>query len=104
MNGKLNIGWAKIAWTYGMKLLYSLGNRGNENLQLNSSYYRKIIKEVISEAGDTDTNAAIVGGMLGALVGFTNLPSQYLHKMISLKFEENELFPQQARPTEYEPF
>lgn len=27
MNGKTNIGWAKIAWTYGMTNLYKLGNR-----------------------------------------------------------------------------
>ena len=29
---------------------------------------------MISKAGDTDTNAAIVGGLLGSLIGFTNLP------------------------------
>jgi len=81
MNGKLNIGWAKIAWTYGMKILYRLGHPKNSNLediQLDDVYYTKVIREVIKEAGDTDTNAAIVGGMIGALTGFTKLPSHYL--------------------------
>jgi len=31
------------------------------------------LKEVISLAGDTDTNACIVGGMMGALVGFKKI-------------------------------
>lgn len=38
MNGKTNIGWAKIAWTYGMKNLYKLGNslqNMKENVELN---------------------------------------------------------------------
>ena len=34
--------------------------------------------------GDTDTNAAIVGGMLGAIVGFKGLPAHLLKKMMSL--------------------
>jgi len=32
-----------------------------------------VLKEVISMGGDTDTNACIVGGMMGALVGFKQL-------------------------------
>jgi len=29
---------------------------------------------VIGKAGDTDTNAAIVGGLVGAVLGFKRLP------------------------------
>jgi ADP-ribosylglycohydrolase len=29
---------------------------------------------MLIEGGDTDTNAAIVGGMIGALVGFNGIP------------------------------
>lgn len=32
------------------------------------------MKNVISEGGDTDTNACIVGGVIGAVIGFKNLP------------------------------
>ena len=31
--------------------------------------YHHAIRETIALAGDTDTNAAIVGGMIGALLG-----------------------------------
>jgi ADP-ribosylglycohydrolase len=31
------------------------------------------MKEMISEGGDTDTNACIVGGLLGAAYGFEKL-------------------------------
>jgi ADP-ribosylglycohydrolase len=39
---------------------------------------------VIKEGGDTDTNACIVGGMLGSILGFKNLPSEYLTIMLQL--------------------
>ena len=32
-------------------------------------FYFKALKETIQLGGDTDTNACIVGGMIGALVG-----------------------------------
>ena len=35
--------------------------------------YFDSIKYSIKEGGDTDTNAAIVGGMIGALVGFNGI-------------------------------
>ena len=43
---------------------------------------------MIGRAGDTDTNAAIVGGLLGALIGFSNLPAEYIHPMLSLQFSQ----------------
>jgi len=33
--------------------------------------YADVIKKIIEEGGDTDTNACIVGGMIGAAVGYT---------------------------------
>ena len=32
------------------------------------------MRMVIQKGGDTDTNAAIVGGLIGSIVGFKNLP------------------------------
>ena len=37
-------------------------------------YYKNVMSKVIGSAGDTDTNAAIVGGFLGAVIGFSQLP------------------------------
>lgn len=33
---------------------------------------------IIKRAGDTDTNAAIAGGLLGSIIGFWRLPSKYV--------------------------
>ena len=39
-------------------------------------YYAQ--KQAISLGGDTDTNCAIVGGMVGALVGVQHIDNHYL--------------------------
>ena len=41
------------------------------------------MKISIQCGGDTDTNACIVGGMIGALVGFKNLNKKYVGKIFS---------------------
>jgi hypothetical protein len=38
------------------------------------NFYHDAMRTIINEGGDTDTNAAIAGGMVGALVGFNSLP------------------------------
>ena len=44
------------------------------------------MKFVIQHGGDTDTNACIVGGFIGAILGFKRLPPDYLTKQLNLKF------------------
>jgi len=44
------------------------------------------MKEIIGRGGDTDTNASIVGGMLGAIIGFKNLPFNYLKPLMNLTY------------------
>ena len=38
---------------------------------------------MIQEGGDTDTNACIVGGMLGALLGLDNIPQHMIDKVLN---------------------
>jgi len=45
--------------------------------------YHHAICETIRQGGDTDTNACIVGGIVGAVVGLQNLPEDMLRKLIS---------------------
>lgn len=59
------------------------------------------MKTVIERGGDTDTNAAIVGGLIGSIVGFKNLPKEYLEKQLSLKFKDK--ITMYNRPHFYEP-
>ena len=45
-------------------------------------YYFRCIQETIKQGGDTDTNACIVGAMIGALVGLKELPQHMLTKVV----------------------
>lgn len=44
--------------------------------------YRDTIAEVVSLGGDTDTNACIVGGMIGAYHGIMGLDHKMWEKLI----------------------
>jgi len=41
------------------------------------------LRLTIQQGGDTDTNACIVGGLLGAAVGIKNIPSYMLNKVLT---------------------
>ena len=45
--------------------------------------YYDSISQVIQEGGDTDTNACIAGGMLGALLGIKAIPEYMVNKVIN---------------------
>lgn len=45
-------------------------------------YYHDCIRTTVREGGDTDTNAAIVGGMIGALVGLNKLTDVAKQRMV----------------------
>jgi len=66
--GNQKIGWAKIAWSYAF---WCLTRRMN---------FLDSMRLVLRQAGDTDTNCAIVGGMIGASLGLKKMceeiPSQ----------------------------
>ncbi len=81
MNGVSSMGWAKIAFTYGVKHMKKLIHEKSQNKQsFNPDDYQEILFAVLKQAGDTDTNGAIVGGLIGAIIGFKNLPIKYLKK------------------------
>lgn len=61
------MGFIKHALVLTFYLLLVHAKRGG-----NLTYFDGI-KEVISLAGDSDTNACIAGGMMGALVGFKGI-------------------------------
>lgn len=46
-----------------------------------STVYDHVLRETIRCGGDTDTNACIVGGMIGALIGFKRLNQDYVGKV-----------------------
>lgn len=45
-------------------------------------FYNDCMRATIREGGDTDTNAAIVGGMIGAIVGLKGIPAIFKTKLM----------------------
>ncbi len=71
--------WLKIGWISAFIYLK------NERKDVEN-----IIKEVISRGGDTDTNACIVMGVIGAAVGFRNLPLKLIEKQLACDFSKGK--------------
>ncbi len=70
------IGWLKIAFVHA---LYYLKHKVD---------YLTALKELLSKAGDTDTNLCIVGGVLGALYGYKSLPKDYIEKVMRIEADQ----------------
>lgn len=66
------------------------------------STYHEALRDVLARGGDTDTNAAIVGGLLGALHGFQLIPDGIKGRM--LLFDCMRQFNNNRRPEEYSVF
>ena len=62
-----------------------------------------MIQKILLRGGDTDTNAAIVGGMIGAIIGLKNLPEDYLKKLFDLNYSDKSKQMLHDRPSFYEP-
>jgi hypothetical protein len=76
MPGNPNMGYVKIAFSYGLRVLVYL-MKGKEE-RLNAQMYKKWMHWIIKQAGDTDTNGAIAGGLMGSVIGFWQLPVRYV--------------------------
>ncbi len=59
-------------------------------LLVNKIPYKEAICLTIMCGGDTDTNACIVGGLLGAYWGYDNLPKEQVMKMLKYQWKPNE--------------
>ncbi|KAM9976322.1 hypothetical protein ACTFIR_010163 [Dictyostelium discoideum] len=46
-----------------------------------SYLFRKVMNELIREGGDSDTNGAVAGALLGSIIGYSNLPKDMLLEM-----------------------
>ena len=65
------IGFIKIAFTHAFRHL------------LLGSDYENAISETLFGGGDTDTNACIVGGLIGAAVGVDNIPEHMRNAVLN---------------------
>lgn len=74
------MGFAKIGFSYGLRVLHYLA-QGLEN-RFNAELYQEWMYWVIKRAGDTDTNGAIAGGLMGSVIGFWDLPEVYVARSL----------------------
>lgn len=63
--------------------------------------YEAAIRDTIGRAGDTDTNAAIVGGLMGALHGVQAIPKHMRDAVMGYRYAQCKLG--HARPPEVTP-
>lgn len=85
-NSRVKAGWLKHAFRLAFFHLHK------------RSTFRTAVRQTLLTGGDTDTNACIVGAMIGARGGFTKLPPAWRAKV--LKADTNLGRP---RPTLYHP-
>ena len=85
------IGWLKHAFVLSYYFL----------LKKPQLSYEECIAETLLRAGDTDTNGAIVGGMIGAYYGKKALPEMMVDKVLNcdLTQGENQHRPPQVCPS-----
>jgi ADP-ribosylglycohydrolase len=88
--GSLHMGWAKIAWTYSFQMLRQ------------RMTYKEAILSVLMQGGDTDTNCAIVGSMIGAAMGLKMLYKE-AKSQIDVLLKCDPTIGEQSRPAEYAP-
>ncbi|CAG9333579.1 unnamed protein product [Blepharisma stoltei] len=75
MKADHKIGRAKIAFDHAFRHLR------------NESNYFDAMTGILRLGGDTDTNAAIVGGLIGAADGYSGIPKNWKEKVKNFKFE-----------------
>ena len=88
-DGKPNMGFVKIGSTHAF---YHLKEK---------SGFRSSITQTLALGGDTDTNACIVGGLIGAYYGFDRLISNDANRTAIYKVLDCDVQLGQPRPSKY---
>lgn len=88
MQGVPNMGHAKIAFSYGYRVLDYLAK--GKITKINAKMYSEWMWWIIKRAGDTDTNGAIAGSLMGAVTGFWNLPVKYITRALMCQTDLDE--------------
>jgi ADP-ribosyl-[dinitrogen reductase] hydrolase len=70
---------------------------------LHAESFETAITNTVARGGDTDTNAAICGALLGALYGIDAIPKRWADTVLSCRPESGKPGVHQPRPPEYWP-
>ena len=92
--GKMKPVYSQMGYyIHGFKLsIYYLKKIADMGPEIEYDYYYKLMCEVCDCGGDTDTNCAIVGAMVGPLIGYKNFNSKYFNRFIRFIPEERSQF------------
>jgi ADP-ribosylglycohydrolase len=72
-----NIGFARIGFHHAFREFKKV----LDGPRFNGDTFPHAVSNILTLGGDTDTNAAIVGGLIGACVGYNNLPVDWKIKV-----------------------
>ena len=72
--------------------IYFLNKYKNVNMNEDSNIYYNIMCDICDFGGDTDTNCAIVGTLIGPLIGYKNFDKKLFDRFISFIPEERTEF------------
>ncbi len=70
---------------------------------LHAESFEQALVDTVACGGDTDTTAAICGGLLGAVHGLDAIPAQWKAAVLTCRPKAGEARVQQPRPVEYWP-
>lgn len=66
---------------------FNLYRAADPSKKIRRNFYYETIKTIVILGGDTDTNASVVGSMIGALLGFDVIPKYNLNKVLKLDYK-----------------
>lgn len=70
---------------------------------LHAPNFEEALVDTVGRGGDTDTNAAICGALLGAVYGLEEIPTQWLSSILECRPEKGKLGVHRPRPERYWP-
>ena len=81
LNCREKDGWLQRAFV--LSFFYLRRHRAYTQKDQEAQFYKDAMRSIIREGGDTDTNAAIAGGMIGALVGLSKIDETMRNKVLT---------------------
>lgn len=90
LNTRDGRGYVYRTFACGIWAVREIWKSVTEGKKRDADLFRDLITTVASEGGDADTNAAVVGAIAGAAIGYDNLPKDWLNALPFKAFLERE--------------